>query len=86
MTEWEVVGVLIALAGLIATVVKPVVKLTETVAKLTTAVERLSDDMTEQRKRSMTAHEKLWAHNDEQDARLSDHETRIRLLEEGEEN
>ena len=78
MTEWGVVGVLIALLGLLATVVNPIITLTRSITKLTVVVERLSQDMETQR----TSNGKLWAHNDEQDARISDHETRICLLEE----
>ena len=50
------------------------------VAGFITVVENLSKDMEIQR----GSKSKLWAHNDEQDSRLKDHETRIRILEETE--
>ena len=78
MTEWGVVGVIIALLGLLATVVNPIITLTRSITKLTVVVERLSQDMETQR----MSNGKLWRHNDEQDAKINDHETRIQLLEE----
>ena len=41
MTEWGVVGVIIALVGLIATIVPPLTKLTQSITKLTVVVDRL---------------------------------------------
>lgn len=84
MSEWEVMGVLIAVVGFLATLIKPIVKLTSSVTKLTTVVERLSEDTEEQKNRSAEVHSRLWAHNDAQDERLNDHETRITLLERNE--
>ena len=80
MTEWAVFGVLVAVAGFLAVVVPPIVNLTKSITRLTVVVDNLSKDMELQRK----SNSKLWAHNDEQDGRLNDHETRIRILEESE--
>lgn len=82
MTEWAVFGVLVAVAGFLAVVVPPIVNLTKSITRLTVVVDRLSTDLENQKKQSIESHSKLWAHNDEQDGRLNDHETRIRLLEE----
>lgn len=81
MTEWGVVGVIIALVGLFATMVKPIITLTKTITRLTIVVERLENGQREQKDSANTAHQKLWAHNDEQDKRLDNHELRIGLLE-----
>lgn len=84
MTEWAVFGVLVAVAGFLAVVVPPIVNLTKSITRLTVVVDKLSSDLEEQKERSIESHSKLWAHNDEQDERINDHETRIRLLEESE--
>ena len=77
MTEWAVFGVLVAVAGFLAVVVPPIVNLTKSITRLTVVVDNLSKDMELQRK----SNSKLWAHNDEQDEKLNDHETRLQLLE-----
>ena len=46
--EWTVVGVIIALVGLGASVIKPVVTLTRSITELTVVVERLWDKNEEQ--------------------------------------
>ena len=84
MTEWAVFGVLVAVAGFLAVVVPPIVNLTKSITRLTVVVDKLSADLEEQKKKGNESHNKLWAHNDEQDGRINDHETRIRLLEESE--
>ncbi len=82
MTEWAVFGVLVAVAGFLAVVVPPIVNLTKSITRLTVVVDKLSGDLEDQKKRSVESHDKLWRHNNEQDERINDHETRIRLLEE----
>lgn len=77
MTEWGVLGVIIAVAGFLATVITPIINLTKSITKLTVVVENLAKDMESQRSTT----KRLWGHNEEQDARLNDHETRIQLLE-----
>jgi len=77
MNEWAVFGVLVAVAGFLAVVVPPIVNLTKSITRLTVVVDNLSKDMELQRR----SNSKLWAHNDEQDGRLCDHETRLQLLE-----
>lgn len=84
MTEWAVFGVLVAVAGFLAVVVPPIVNLTKSITRLTVVVDRLSADLEEQKRKGNESNNKLWAHNDEQDGRINDHETRIRLLEESE--
>ena len=81
MTEWGVVGVIIALAGLDATFLAPALKLNASITKLTVTVQQLVRDMEDQRERSHEAHKRLWDKNDEQDKTLNDHETRITTLE-----
>lgn len=81
MNEWAVFGVIVAVAGFLAVVVPPIVSLTKSITRLTVVVEGLSNDLANQKKQSIESHKKLWNHNNEQDERINDHETRIRLLE-----
>ena len=77
MTEWGVLGVIITVVGLLATVITPIIQLTKSITKLTVVVENLGRDMEAQRGST----KRLWAHNDEQDEKIFDHETRLQLLE-----
>lgn len=81
MTEWGVVGVIIALVGLIATFVKVGVNLTKTITKLSVVVDRLEKSVVTNQKDVHESFVKLWKHEEEQDDILNDHETRLQLLE-----
>ena len=84
MTEWGVFLVISALAAFLAAVIAPITKLTQSITKLTVVVERLTNDMQELKQQSEERDNKLWSHNDDQDAKLADHETRLQLLEKAE--
>lgn len=60
---------------------RAVLKLNSSITKLTVTMERLVQDMREQKSNSHDAHKRLWEHNEEQDAKLLNHETRINNLE-----
>lgn len=79
--EWTTVTVIIALVGLGAAVIKPIVSLTQSITKLTVVVERLERELDEQSEHSRESHRRLWGHNEEQDNRLDDHERRIHDME-----
>lgn len=81
--EWTTVTVIIALVGLGAAVIKPIVSLTQSITKLTVVVERLERELDEQSEHSRESHKRLWDHNEEQDNRLDDHERRIHDMEKG---
>ena len=81
MTEWGVVGVLIALVTFGLAVVKPIVSLTRTITELTVVVRQLKTDMDAQKDDAQDAHRRLWEREVEQDKQLDNHETRIRRLE-----
>jgi len=81
--EWTTVTVIIALVGLGAAVIKPIVSLTQSITKLTVVVERLERELDEQSEHSRESHRRLWDHNEEQDNRLDDHERRIHDMEKG---
>lgn len=81
MTEWGVVGVIIALVGLVAGIVGPITKLTQSITKLTVVVDRLDAEQKTQRANAKESHQKLWDKCGEQDEVLNDHEHRITVLE-----
>ncbi len=81
MTEWGVVGVIIALVGLFFTLMKPISNLTKTITELTVVVRDLRKEMDEHRTNSKTSHERLWEHNEKQDNILSEHGQRLSTVE-----
>lgn len=83
--EWTIVTVLIALVGLGASVVRPIVSLTRSITELTVVVRNLRTDMDEQAQHGRQTHRRLWEHNGVQDKRLEEHERRIGTLERKEE-
>ena len=83
MTEWGVVGVVIALVGLMATVIKPAISLTQATTKLTVMVGELRRELDEHASQSRTSRQKLWDKNNKQDEIIQNHEVRIARLEDG---
>lgn len=79
--EWTIVTVIIAIVGLLATVVKPVISLTQSITRLTTVVEQIDERLADQKEHSREAHQKLWAKNEEQDKRMDSHERRLHELD-----
>ena len=79
--EWTTVTVIIALVGLGAAVIKPIVSLTQSITRLTVVVERLERELDDQSEHSRESHKRLWDHNEEQDNRLDDHVRRIYDIE-----
>lgn len=81
MTEWTVVTVIIALTGLVLTVVRPVVNLNTSITRLTDAVGTLQENLKEFTVKNADSHDRLWKHIECQDTVISDHETRITVIE-----
>lgn len=82
MTEWQVVGVIVVLIGLGVSVVTPIIKLNTTITKLTTVVERLGGDVADLTARNTKTHDRIFTTLDKHGEQLTDHETRITILEE----
>ena len=79
--EWQIVTVIIALVGLGATVTKPIMNLTNTLAKLNHTCENLEERMERSEAKNTDSHRRIWEHNDWQDEQLVDHDKRISTLE-----
>lgn len=82
--EWTTVTVIIALVGLVAALANPLTRLTRSITTLTVVVDRLQSDMEEQREHCRQSHQRIWEHNEKQDAKLENHEGRLRDLEQKE--
>lgn len=87
MSEWGVVGVLIAVVGLFFTVGKPVITLNTSITKLTVTVDRLQKDYDDLKKQAHSEVNDLAVKNSDSHRRihdkLDDHEQRITDLEHG---
>ena len=87
MTEWGVVGVIIAGVGLFFTVGKPVITLNTSITKLTVTVDRLQKDYDDLKKQAHSEVNDLAVKNSDSHRRihdkLDDHEQRITDLEHG---
>lgn len=85
MSEWGVVGVLIAIVGLFFTVGKPVITLNTSITKLTVTVEQLQKDYDDLKKQAHEEVNDLAVKNADSHRRihdkLDDHEHRIADLE-----
>mgnify|MGYP000072518382 CR=1 FL=1 len=76
MTEWGVVGVVIALIGLVASVTGPVIKLNPSITKLTVTLTEVEKRLKDQEEHSRESHKRIWHKNEEQDQKLENHEGR----------
>ena len=75
MNEWEVVGVVVVLIGLVASIVKPILALNGSIIKLNTLLNALTD-------RNHDEHETISKRLREHGQQTDDHEGRIVRLEE----
>ena len=81
MTEWGVVGVLIAVVGLVASIARPLLSLNTAITRLTTELDGLRKDLQTFSAKNETSHDRIWQKAAEQDETLDDHEHRITVLE-----
>ena len=84
MTEWGVVGVIIALVGLGAAIIKPVLALNTSITRLNLTLEQLQRDVGTMTTKNSKSHERIWDKLEEQGGALEDHERRIDSLEQRE--
>ncbi len=82
MQKWDVVVIIATLVALLSTIIAPIVKLTRAITRLTTTMENVEKNVEALTADNRTGHERIWDHEHEQDLRLNDHETRIRVIEE----
>ena len=80
MTEWTIVGVIVVLLGLIGTVTAPMIRLNTTLTKLNDKFDTLDEKLAGVSESNHASHKRLWEHEEMQDGKLHDHETRIQIL------
>ena len=83
MTEWGVVGVIAALAGLAVTFSGPALKLNAAITRLAVLVEELTDRLAALEGANAKQHGELSGRVDELRGQAQAHETRITVLEMG---
>ena len=81
MTEWGVVGVIVALVGLGAAIIKPVLALNTSITRLNLTLEQLQRDVGTMTTKNSKSHERIWDRLGEHDDALEAHERRIDSLE-----
>lgn len=79
--SWLVVGTLVVLIGMVTAIVTPMIKLTKTMTALEVTIQNLIKQFSEFENNNHNDHKRIWTKNEEQDAALHNHETRISLLE-----
>ena len=77
MTEWGVVGVIIALVGFGVTVLKPILTLNTSIVKLTERMEHVSHELNQLTDQNTENHKRIWQRIDEHGEMLNDHEQRL---------
>ena len=80
---WEIALGVIALIGFVITCATVVSKIASAMGEFKAAVADLRETLAEFKCSAHDTHDKLFSKLDEQNDRLSDHETRIQILEEG---
>lgn len=86
MTEWEVVGVIVTLLGLITAIVAPILKLNSSVVTLNATANFLTDEMREFREGNHEAHRDIYGRLDKKGKILERHETQLESHEKTLEN
>ena len=79
--EWTVVVVLIALAGLMASILTPAIRLNTSVTRLAALVDSLDAKLGAMESSNTQAHRRIWTELEGQRTALGGHETRITVLE-----
>ena len=83
VTEWEVVGVIVVLVGLLISLIRPVVALNAAITRLSDLTNVLERDLEGLAEKNSETHARLWQRAQEQESRLQRHETRLAVLERG---
>lgn len=79
MSEWEVVGVLVVLIGLITAICKPVIQLTRAITKLTDAVGELERRLDRENSENRITHERLYQRDMEHAKKLNELERKVEM-------
>ena len=81
MTEWGVVGVLIAIIGLFVTVGKPLLALNRSIVELQSDMKSVNKGLDGLNDKNTQDHRRIWVKVDKHGEQLDDHEKRIQRME-----
>lgn len=87
MTENEIIGLVIGVVATMITtgiaIATPLVKTVKIMTVLNESIKALTEKFNKFEVNNHDDHKRIWSHNDKQDEAIQEHETRIRILEEG---
>lgn len=78
---WEIFLGIVALVGFCVTIATPLTKLSKTMTELNVNMQNLNQAMNTLTANNTESHRRIWAHNEEQDEKLENHEKRITKIE-----
>ena len=78
---WEIFLCIVALIGFCVTIATPLMKLSKTMTELNVNMQNLNQAMNTLTANNTESHRRIWAHNEEQDEKLENHEKRITKIE-----
>ena len=81
MDKYEVVAIVVGMITTAIAIGAPVIKLNTAITKLIVKLDALGEDFSSLELHNHEAHRRIWEKNDEQDERLADHETRLKVIE-----
>lgn len=81
MDRYEVVVIVVAMLTTAITIGAPIIKLNTAITRLIVKLDGLGADLDDLEKHNHESHRRLWEHNGEQDEKLADHETRLKVIE-----
>ena len=79
--SWEIFLGIVALVGFCVTIATPLMKLSKTMTELNINMQNLNQAMNTLTANNTESHRRIWAHNEEQDEKLENHEKRITKIE-----
>lgn len=81
LTEWDVLGVIIAIVGLFLTVGKPVISLMQSINTLNQTCASLDEAFKDFQRKNHESHTRIWEHAKRQDDVIQEHEERLIKIE-----
>lgn len=79
--SWEIFLGIVVLVGFCITIATPLMKLSKIMTELNVNTQNLSQAMSTLTANNTESHRRIWAHNNEQNEKLENHEKRITTIE-----
>lgn len=81
LTEYEVAAIVVAMLTTAIAIGAPIIKLNTVITKLIVKLDSLGANMEQLEAHNREGHRRIWDKNDEQDEKIADHESRLRIIE-----